>query len=166
MRKQPHTNLTLEPAFDTRARLPFECVGCLHRIREHSPPSECVRCGMTGGYAEEPMASLVRSRQASDPTLQEPTEFLECPDWSDLFTTGVPRKCSQLWYGGKGTGKSRLAMRFATSLGRTLVCALEMGSELTTELARISGSTMANYWTCDDIGALWHDLPFVEPLCT
>jgi hypothetical protein len=165
MTGQAVRNLTARKFSCTRARV-YECVGCVHRITERlCPPPECLRCGMQNGYRRVQLAELVKGHAGNSPDIQQATEFLPAKDWLPLFPKGIPRGLIQLWYGGKGTGKSRLAMRLATSLGRTEVCALEMGEQLTAEIARQSGSKMRNYWGSSDLGALWHDLPFVEPLC-
>jgi predicted ATP-dependent serine protease len=119
---------------------------------------------MEDSFTPVAVRTMVTSLEGNSEELEQEPEFIPAGDFGAVFTRGVPLGASQLWYGGPGTGKSRLAMRFATHLGRTLVCALEMGEEMTAQLARESGSKMVNYWTCRDTKSLWHDLPFVEPL--
>lgn len=165
MSGQAVRNLTGQKVSCTRARVTYECVGCLHRLRENFRPSECLRCGMQNGYLVVSLDSVVKGHAGTSEDISQVTEFLPAKGWEKLFPRGVPRGLVQLWYGGKGTGKSRLAMRLATQLGRTEVCALEMGENLTAEIARQSGSRMRNYWGSGDLAAFWHDLPFVEPLC-
>ncbi len=93
------------------------------------------------------------------------TEWHECPAWLDLFPFGCPVPSTQLWYGGPGTGKTRLALRFATGLGITACACLEMGRARTVEFAEQSGSILSRLWPYDTLSDLWQDLPIVEPRC-
>lgn len=163
MHKQRERHLTADRSSYTRARVWLECVGCLHKIQAEVAPKACERCEMEGGYAPLQIATMVQSRKADDATLETQTEYIAAGSFKGLFPLGVPRGASQLWIGGPGGGKSRLSMRLGTTLGRTLVCALEMGEEMTAQMALESGAQMRNYWTCADTAALWHDLPFIDP---
>lgn len=103
--------------------------------------------------------------RATENIPQVQTDWLSAPDWKGLFPQGVPVPSLQLWYGGPGTGKTRLALRLCTHLGVTACAALEMGRDRTIEFAEQSGSELSHLWPYESFAELWHDLPIIEPRC-
>jgi predicted ATP-dependent serine protease len=120
---------------------------------------------MIDSYFQFDARSLTIGTVATEQTATTNTEWLDLPPFSDLFPRGVPAPSVQLWYGGPGTGKTRLALRLATLLGVTAVACLEMGRDRTVEFAGQSGSRLERLWSYDTLGELWSDVAIVEPRC-
>jgi hypothetical protein len=56
---------------------------------------------------------------------QEFTEHYNAGDWSPVFPEGVPGRCILLMRGKPGSGKTRLAMKLATCIGRAGMLSME-----------------------------------------
>lgn len=167
MSRQICAGLTTSYNSDTRAHVSrswWQCLGCYRRILTDSPPAECNRCEMQHGYVRVADSEVLRGRAALSPD-SHPLEYQAAPDWADIWPQGVPRGAVQLWSGEPGAGKSRLGLRFCTSLGVTACLSLEMSSDITIDTARKCGADLSRLWLYEHPAAFWNDLPTVEPAC-
>lgn len=141
-----HRDLTATEKTDTRARLVrWICIGCGHEWRGKVLPPRCKRCDVSSGYAPEEV-KLIGS--ASD-EIEELEYGALLPEWATALPRGFPLGKVLMMRGRPGAGKSRIAFRLATQLGRAMIFGLEMGKTLSLDTARSAGAKV------DDV--LWYE---------
>jgi predicted ATP-dependent serine protease len=123
----PHLHLVETES--TRARVSMKCIGCRRKIRAEKPPNVCPACGTERGYVQLELADDLIGCRADH--VQGTEGVVIVPSFSDLFPDGLHLGTVQLWWGGPGAGKSRIALRLAGLLGCSGECSvygcLEMG---------------------------------------
>jgi predicted ATP-dependent serine protease len=103
------------------------------------PPDYCPRCGaerlwLFSDKSGITAAEMLKKQDSSTIVFRQSALF------ERVFPRGVPSG-PQLWFGGPGSGKSRLSMRFGCELGHCAYISLEMGHPVWLEMVQQSCPT-------------------------
>lgn len=123
----------------------WSCILC--RYREHSShqPTLCDRCGALDSYAadiEEPVILPT----ATELLQRGKFHRLETGDVNldNLLLGGIVAGSTVMLWGRGGSGKSRVALRWASFMGQSLVLSLEMADSLCAHSANSAGAIIEN----------------------
>jgi DNA repair protein RadA/Sms len=135
----------------------YQCLSCGRvEISVGIPRFACV-CGVDNWLCEpvEKKAAEARAVQATAELPRGPKRVSTGEKNIDrLLGGGLPRTMALLLRGPEGSGKSRLALRWATASARALVVTLEMTEAQTRLTARSAGGKVENLWLLTDM-ARW-----------
>jgi len=113
---------------------------------------------MPHGYAPEEVA-LIGTRSDE---LEELSAGILVPEWSQILPHGLPLGRTMLLRGRPGAGKSRLAYRFASQLGRVMCFGIEMGKALSLQTAQNAGAHVKDVWWYEDLEGL-EEIDLIDP---
>lgn len=131
------------------------CLACGAKAYTKIAPQLCPQCGATESYSL-PLETTGRRRPRVVHASKVDTTAIRRRATGeidlDTLTGGgfaVPSWVG-LW-GLAGSGKTRLALRWLTSLGRVLWCSLEMPAQLVVATAESAGAKVENLWIVEDV---------------
>jgi predicted ATP-dependent serine protease len=134
-------------------RFHWQCLAC--GATEHSKiaPEVCPTCGAIEAFTEPEETGRPRPRVVAAVTISDaapvrrPTHDARL---DELLGGGFAwRSWSSLW-GQEGSGKSRLALRWSTHIGRVLWCSLEMPQQLVRDTAVSCGAKIDRLFIAED----------------
>lgn len=137
------------------ARYRWICLNCQAEDESRVPPGLCPECGAVESYTE-PEGSLPKRKArvthatsiVNLETCRRPTGDLEL---DQLLGGGFAVGSWAGMWGRAGSGKSRLALRWLTHMGRTLWCSNEMPEDLVWQTAQSCGAVLENLYIGTDV---------------
>lgn len=119
----------------------WQCMTCGLEWTEVIAPGICPRCLAIDSY-DRPTSFAAAKRAADIPSSNIPRIATGEPDVDEMLEGGFAEKSRVMLWGRGGTGKSRLAMRWASGTCNALYLSLEMLEPIAASSARSAGASL------------------------